>query len=197
MQVCGRLPEGGKAYGLANAGPDYVQSSVRSGGLAKVAVILGARASSPRTLLVAPLSGACRGLEARAPRKPMAHRVGVRLRNVRSQDAGHRAIESLRLEKGSPARGSGIGPDRTPPEAGLGWPVYLASSVSRCHTSSGRPGERSVAALGGSTGARLPPAPERSELRIRAQARSDGPAGRRARRAMPRRRGLRRSRHHP
>ena len=35
---------------------DYVQSSARSGGLTKVAVILGARASSPRTVLVAPLS---------------------------------------------------------------------------------------------------------------------------------------------
>ena len=40
----------------------------------------------PRTVLVASLSRACRGLEARAPRKPMAHRVGVRMRIVRNQE---------------------------------------------------------------------------------------------------------------
>ncbi|MBI1776228.1 MAG: GcvT family protein [Proteobacteria bacterium] len=36
-------------------------------------------------------------------------------------NAGYRAIESLRLEKGYRAWGSDIGPDHTPIEAGLGW----------------------------------------------------------------------------
>ena len=65
--------------------PDYVPSSSRSGGLTRAAVFLGSRASSPQTVLVASLSRACRGLEARDPRKPMAHRVGVRMRIVRNQ----------------------------------------------------------------------------------------------------------------
>jgi 4-methylaminobutanoate oxidase (formaldehyde-forming) len=38
-------------------------------------------------------------------------------------DAGYRAIESLRLEKGYRAWGADIGPDDTPLEAGLGWAV--------------------------------------------------------------------------
>ena len=42
-------------------------------------------------------------------------------------DAGYRAIESLRLEKGYRAWGADIGPDYTPLEAGLGWAVDLAS----------------------------------------------------------------------
>ncbi len=40
-------------------------------------------------------------------------------------NAGYRAIESLRLEKGYRAWGSDIGPDHTPDEAGLGWAVRL------------------------------------------------------------------------
>ncbi len=40
-------------------------------------------------------------------------------------DAGYRAIESLRLEKGYRAWGSDIGPDHTPLEAGLGWAAKL------------------------------------------------------------------------
>jgi sarcosine dehydrogenase len=40
-------------------------------------------------------------------------------------NAGYRAIESLRLEKGYRAWGSDIGPDHTPLEAGLGWAVKL------------------------------------------------------------------------
>ena len=36
-------------------------------------------------------------------------------------DAGYRAIESMRLEKGYRAWGADIGPDHTPLEAGLGW----------------------------------------------------------------------------
>lgn len=40
-------------------------------------------------------------------------------------DAGYRAIESLRLEKGYRAWGPDIGPDHTPAMAGLGWAVKL------------------------------------------------------------------------
>jgi 4-methylaminobutanoate oxidase (formaldehyde-forming) len=43
------------------------------------------------------------------------------------RDAGYRAIETLRLEKGYRAWGSDIGPDHTPLEAGLGWAVKLKS----------------------------------------------------------------------
>jgi 4-methylaminobutanoate oxidase (formaldehyde-forming) len=43
-------------------------------------------------------------------------------------DAGYRAIESLRLEKGYRAWGADIGPDHTPVEAGLGWAVKLRSN---------------------------------------------------------------------
>ncbi len=42
-------------------------------------------------------------------------------------NAGYRAIESLRLEKGYRAWGVDIGPDYTPLEAGLGWAVALKS----------------------------------------------------------------------
>jgi len=44
-------------------------------------------------------------------------------------DAGYRAIESLRLEKGYRAWGADIGPDYTPFEAGLGWAVKLCSNL--------------------------------------------------------------------
>ncbi len=44
-------------------------------------------------------------------------------------NAGYRAIETLRLEKGYRAWGSDIGPDHTPLEAGLGWAVKLRSGV--------------------------------------------------------------------
>jgi len=42
-------------------------------------------------------------------------------------NAGYRAIESLRLEKGYRAWGSDIGPDHTPIEAGLTWATKLKS----------------------------------------------------------------------
>jgi len=42
-------------------------------------------------------------------------------------DAGYRAIDSLRLEKGYRAWGADIGPDYNPIEAGLGWAVKLKS----------------------------------------------------------------------
>jgi sarcosine dehydrogenase len=44
-------------------------------------------------------------------------------------NAGYRAIESLRLEKGYRAWGADIGPDHTPFEAGLGWAVKLRSAT--------------------------------------------------------------------
>jgi len=44
-------------------------------------------------------------------------------------NAGYRAIESLRLEKGYRAWGSDIGPDYTPLEAGLGWAVKLGKNI--------------------------------------------------------------------
>lgn len=44
-------------------------------------------------------------------------------------NAGYRAIETLRLEKGYRAWGSDIGPDHTPLEAGLGWAVKLRSGI--------------------------------------------------------------------
>ena len=44
-------------------------------------------------------------------------------------NAGYRAIESARLEKGYRAWGSDIGPDHTPIEAGLGWAVKLRSGI--------------------------------------------------------------------
>ena len=44
-------------------------------------------------------------------------------------NAGYRAIESLRLEKGYRAWGSDIGPDHTPLEAGLGWAVKLGRDI--------------------------------------------------------------------
>lgn len=44
-------------------------------------------------------------------------------------DAGYRAIESLRLEKGYRAWGSDIGPDHNPYQAGLGFAVKLKSGI--------------------------------------------------------------------
>ncbi len=44
-------------------------------------------------------------------------------------NAGYRAIETLRLEKGYRAWGSDIGPDHTPLEAGLGWAVKLKTDI--------------------------------------------------------------------
>jgi len=43
-------------------------------------------------------------------------------------NAGYRAIESLRLEKGYRAWGADIGPDHTPPMAGLSWATKLKST---------------------------------------------------------------------
>lgn len=44
-------------------------------------------------------------------------------------NAGYRAIDSLRLEKGYRAWAGDIGPDTTPDEAGLGWTVKLKSDI--------------------------------------------------------------------
>jgi 4-methylaminobutanoate oxidase (formaldehyde-forming) len=45
-------------------------------------------------------------------------------------NAGYRAIESCRLEKGYRAWGSDIGPDHTPIEAGLGWAVKTRKNMA-------------------------------------------------------------------
>jgi len=45
------------------------------------------------------------------------------------RNAGYRAIETLRLEKGYRAWGADIGPDHTPDEAGLGWAVKLRTNT--------------------------------------------------------------------
>lgn len=44
-------------------------------------------------------------------------------------NAGYRAIESLRLEKGYRSWGAEIGPDHTPLESGLGWAVKLGLDI--------------------------------------------------------------------
>jgi 4-methylaminobutanoate oxidase (formaldehyde-forming) len=44
-------------------------------------------------------------------------------------NAGYRAIETLRLEKGYRAWGADIGPDHTPVEAGLAWAVKMKSGL--------------------------------------------------------------------
>lgn len=46
------------------------------------------------------------------------------------RNAGYRAIETLRLEKGYRAWASDIGPDHTPDEAGLGWAVKMNSNIA-------------------------------------------------------------------
>ena len=45
------------------------------------------------------------------------------------RNAGYRAIESLRLEKGYRAWSTDIGPDHTPDESGLGWAVKMNSNI--------------------------------------------------------------------
>ncbi|MFQ6018192.1 MAG: FAD-dependent oxidoreductase [Kiloniellaceae bacterium] len=66
---------------------------------------------------------------------PSEHALGVYRRLVEAGrahglvDAGYRAIESLRLEKGYRAWGADIGPDDTPLEAGLGWAVKLETNL--------------------------------------------------------------------
>jgi 4-methylaminobutanoate oxidase (formaldehyde-forming) len=45
------------------------------------------------------------------------------------RNAGYRAIETLRLEKGYRAWSADIGPDHTPDEAGLGWAVKMKSGI--------------------------------------------------------------------
>lgn len=45
------------------------------------------------------------------------------------RNAGYRAIETMRLEKGYRAWSSDIGPDHTPDEAGLGWAVKMKKNI--------------------------------------------------------------------
>ncbi|MEM6624653.1 MAG: FAD-dependent oxidoreductase [Pseudomonadota bacterium] len=55
------------------------------------------------------------------------HRAGAKLG---LRNAGYRAIETLRLEKGYRAWGADIGPDHTPDEAGLGWAIKMKSNIA-------------------------------------------------------------------
>jgi 4-methylaminobutanoate oxidase (formaldehyde-forming) len=64
------------------------------------------------------------GFELHVPAE-CATAVYAALRNQGVRNAGYRAIETLRLEKGYRAWGADIGPDHTPDEAGLGWAVKL------------------------------------------------------------------------
>lgn len=50
-------------------------------------------------------------------------------KNYGLRNAGYRAIETLRLEKGYRAWSADIGPDHTPDEAGLGWAVKMKSGI--------------------------------------------------------------------
>ncbi|MFM7442711.1 MAG: aminomethyltransferase family protein, partial [Tabrizicola sp.] len=50
-------------------------------------------------------------------------------RDLGLMNAGYRAIETLRLEKGYRAWGADIGPDHTPVEAGLAWAVKSRSNL--------------------------------------------------------------------
>ena len=45
------------------------------------------------------------------------------------RNAGYRAIETMRLEKGYRAWAADIGPDHTPDEAGLGWAVKMKKNI--------------------------------------------------------------------
>ena len=58
-----------------------------------------------------------------------AVRVYEALIGAGATNAGYRAIETLRLEKGYRAWGSDIGPDHTPVEAGLAWAMKMKSGV--------------------------------------------------------------------
>ncbi len=66
---------------------------------------------------------------------PSEHALGVYRRLMQAgrefgiANAGYRAIESLRLEKGYRAWGADIGPDDTPLEAGLRWAVKLHKNI--------------------------------------------------------------------
>ncbi len=55
------------------------------------------------------------------------HKAG---REYGLRNAGYRAIETLRLEKGYRAWSSDIGPDHTPDEAGLGWAIKMKSGIA-------------------------------------------------------------------
>lgn len=63
------------------------------------------------------------------------------------RDAGYRAIESMRLEKGFRAWGSDIGPDHTPLEAGLGFAVRRGGANFRGKTALDRQRETGVKKL--------------------------------------------------
>lgn len=72
------------------------------------------------------------GWELHMPVECAAHVYALLMKAGAAQgiaNAGYRAIESLRLEKGYRAWGADIGPDYTPVESGLGWAVKLKSNI--------------------------------------------------------------------
>ncbi len=112
---------------LAAATPDDVSNVAIPFGNWRAITIGGAPVRALRITYVGEL-----GWELHVPTEH-AHSVYRRLRAAGTPhgltNAGYRAIESLRLEKGYRAWGSDIGPDHTPLEAGLGWAVKLSKNI--------------------------------------------------------------------
>ncbi|HVW57895.1 MAG TPA: FAD-dependent oxidoreductase [Rhizobiaceae bacterium] len=97
-------------------------------GTAKVIGIAGCPVTALRVTYVGEL-----GWELHVPVE-CATNVYAALREVGARhglvNAGYRAIETLRLEKGYRAWGADIGPDHTPDEAGLGWAVKMKKDIA-------------------------------------------------------------------
>jgi len=89
--------------------------------------INGAAVRALRITYVGELGWELHGLKSDAEKVYRAIMNAGRAFDIRN--AGYRAIESLRLEKGYRAWGADIGPDYTPFEAGLGWAVKLDSDT--------------------------------------------------------------------
>jgi 4-methylaminobutanoate oxidase (formaldehyde-forming) len=112
---------------LAEATPDDVSNEAFPFATWRAITIGGAPVNALRITYVGEL-----GWELHVPSE---HALSVyrRIRDAgaahRLANAGYRAIESLRLEKGYRAWGSDIGPDYTPLEAGLTWAVKLRKNI--------------------------------------------------------------------
>ncbi len=106
---------------------DDVSGSAFPFGTMRVITIAGARVSALRITYVGEL-----GWELHISTSDAAAVYDALVAAGRSHglvNAGYRAIESCRLEKGYRAWGADIGPDHTPIEAGLGWVVKKGSGV--------------------------------------------------------------------
>ncbi|MEE9375976.1 MAG: FAD-dependent oxidoreductase, partial [Rhizobiaceae bacterium] len=89
--------------------------------------VAGARVKALRVTYVGELGWELHGKKEDAAAVYDALIVAGKAHNI--VNAGYRAIESLRLEKGYRAWGADIGPDYSPFEAGLGWAVKLKSET--------------------------------------------------------------------